>query len=447
MDNLTLFAGFAGITALWSQIRSILDRLRGLFIQRTTLNGHVAYTVTDFLYAKTRVWRWGDAFIRSESTWVRPRQRVMEVAYETASVAPVVSLWRRWPFLFCSPSHPQGATSVPDSTDRVVLFTLRGTVNVSALIEEAIDWQSMKETTGRRYRVRHIGGKREAQVPQNAYGQPANTLVAPQSERMRPGTRYLHWDEHDIGAPRPDDPFKSYALCPETAACREDFQRWRQLKSWYLERGIPWRRGHLLYGTPGTGKTALVRAIAQEADFPVYAFDLNALGNEEFRHAWNDMQESAPCIALIEDIDGVFHGRENVLAQQEGMRSSLTFDCLLNAIGGIETADGVFLVITTNKPDLLDEALGKPTGTGTGTSTRPGRLDRTFLVPPLDDQGRASILRRICGTCSDDDVRATAGMSAAQTTEHAITKALNAMWTPETPDCLPVSSSPNFKVS
>lgn len=284
MDNLTLFAGFAGITALWSQMRSILDRLRGLFIQRTTLNGHVAYTVTDFLYAKTRVWRWGDAFIRSESTWVRPRQRVMEVAYETASVAPVVSVWRR---------------------------------------------------------------------------------------------------------------------------------------------------GHLLYGTPGTGKTALVRAIAQEADFPVYAFDLSTLGNEEFRHAWNDMQESAPCIALIEDIDGVFHGRENVLAQQEGMRSSLTFDCLLNAIGGIETADGVFLVITTNKPDLLDEALGKPTGTG--TSTRPGRLDRTFLVPPLDDQGRASILRRICGTCSDDDVRATAGMSAAQTTEHAITKALNAMWTPETP--------------
>lgn len=431
MDNLTLFAGLAGITAVWSQIRSIFDRIRGLFIQRTTLNGHVAYTVTDYLYSQTRVWRWGDAYIRSESTWVRPRARVLEVAYETASSAPVVAFWKRVPLIFYSASHPQGLSNVPECSDRITLITLRGTLNVSDLIRDAIDWQSIKETTGRRYRVRHIGGKRESAPRNEGGGLSAAPPAVPYGERMRPGTRYLHWCEDEIGAPRQDDPFKSYALAPATSACREDFKRWCQLKNWYLERGIPWRRGHLLYGPPGTGKTALVRAIAQESDFPVFAFDLSTLDNNQFRDAWNDMQESAPCIALIEDIDGVFQGRTNVLGSQDH-RPSLTFDCLLNAIGGIQTADGVFLVITTNKPDTLDEALGKPTDTG--TSSRPGRIDRAFLVPHLDADGRARIIARICGSAEQHDTESTDGMSAAQVTEYAITKALAATWQSTPPD-------------
>lgn len=419
-SSLSLFAGFAAITALWSQVRVILDRLRGLIVQRTTLEGSVAYSVTDYLYATTRHWRWGDTMIRSEATWVRPRERVMEVAYETASVSPVVSLWNRRPLLFSSFSHPSGPANVPECSNRIVLTTLRGTLNVSELIRAAIDWQSLKETTGRRYRVHHIGG--DPRPAGTSSAPPANAI----SERMRPGTRYLHWKEEDIGAPRPQNPFNSYALNNSTAHCRKDFQQWRSLKDWYLQRGIPWRRGHLLYGPPGTGKTALVRALAQEADFPVYAYDLSTLSNDEFRYRWNDMQEAAPCIALIEDIDGVFNGRTNVLAQQEGMRSSITFDCLLNALGGIQTADGVFVVITTNKPETLDEALGRPGQNG--ASSRPGRIDRTFFVPPLDDAGRAAIITRICDAVTPEEVAATAGFTAAQVTEYAITKALAHTW-------------------
>lgn len=424
-SDLTLFAGFAALTALWSQIRGILDRIRGLIIQRTTLEGNVAYSVTDYLYANTRVWRWGDTMIRSESTWVRPRDRVMEVAYETASVSPVVSLWHRRPLLFSSLSHPQGPSNVPECSNRVVLFTLRGTLNVAELIRQAIDWQSLKETTGRRYRVHHIGGKKR-DYPETPAVNGASPPLHARSERMRPGTRYLHWTEEDIGAPRPDSPFNSYTLNDTTARCRKDFQQWCSLKDWYLKRCIPWRRGHLLHGPPGTGKTALVRALAQEADFPVFSFDLSTLTNEEFRHAWNDMQESAPCIALIEDIDGVFHGRTNVLSQQEGMRSSLTFDCLLNALGGIQTADGVFIVVTTNKPDTLDEALGRPDADG--ISSRPGRIDRTFYIPPLNDAGRAAIITRICDTFTPEDITATSGLTAAQVTEYAISKALANTW-------------------
>lgn len=78
-------------------------------------------------------------------------------------------------------------------------------------------------------------------------------------------------------------------------------------------------------------------------------------------------------IALIEDIDGVFHGRQNVLRGESGQGSRLTFDCVLNCLSGVQTADGVFTVITTNHLELVDPALGRPMASG--DASRPGRLD------------------------------------------------------------------------
>lgn len=424
MTDLTSFAFIATIAALWNQIRGIIDRVRGLFIHRTTLHGNIAITVSDYLYSNARVFRWGDALIRSESAWVRPAQRVMEVAYEGAPTKPVLAIWQGRPLLFQSPQHGQGTPGVPDRQELITLTTVRSTIDIIALTRAAIEWQSSRETTGHRYRVRHIGGQRRNYEKGDVSVQP---LGRGSPQTMRPGTRYLHWEEKDIGNPKPANAFEAYALSPEAADARKDFQRWRGLKEWYLNRGIPWRRGHLLYGPPGTGKTALVRAMAQEADFPVFAFDLSTLGNEQFRHEWMDMQESAPCIALIEDIDGVFHGRTNVLSQQEGMQSSLTFDALLQALGGIQTADGVFVVITTNRPELLDDALGRP-DEGRGTTSRPGRLDRAFCLPAPNEEQRESILLRITGAATPEMVRETEHMTAAQVTEWAITHALAQTW-------------------
>lgn len=427
MTDLTSFAFFATIAALWSQIRGVIDRVRGLFIQQTVLIGGVASAVTDYLFSNSTIYKIGDAMIRSESAWVRPRERVMEVAYEAPPTKPVLSLWKRRPVIFLSPQSPNGTPGQPDRADCVTLLTLRGTINIAALTRAALEWQSNRETTGHRYRVRHIGGKGAPDSRGSNSLSPPTQAVRPES--MRPGTRYLHWQDQDIGSPKPPNPFDSYALSPEASEARKDFRRWCQLKQWYLDRGIPWRRGHLYYGPPGTGKTALVRALAQEADMPVYAYDLSTLSNDEFRYTWMEMQESAPCIALIEDIDGVFHGRENVLANLEGMRASLTFDCLLNALGGIQTADGIFVVITTNKPETLDDALGRPDDNG--TMSRPGRLDRSFCLPAPGDAARASIIKRICNTVTKHDLVCTAEMTAAQVTEWAISKALKDTWKTE----------------
>src|SRR5208283_1995954 len=180
----------------------------------------------------------------------------------------------------------------------------------------------------------------------------------------------------------------------------KEIELWRNNKSWYLDKGIPWKRGWLLYGPPGTGKTALARAFAEDLNMPIYVFNLSEIGNHGLMQAWSSMQVNVPCIALIEDIDNVFHGRENV-SRKHGMMgmflppkkkdgdeaekaplTPLTFDCLLNCLDGVERSDGVFTIITTNCIEQVDSALGQPRKLPDGTvefiSTRPGRIDKAI---------------------------------------------------------------------
>ncbi len=424
-SNLTLFAGFAGLTALWSQIRGFFDRLRALFVTRVTLNGEIATIVTHYLYTHCKVLNWGDRYIRSNSAWVRPLDRVAEVAYEHAPMQPLIAWLHRRPILFhCPRQHYNGGQSnTPDNHEILILTGLRGCLDIVALTRAALTEAQNRQSTGRRYFIRRISGKRE-NLSAGDSTRPAG--LHPETS-IKPTMRFLHWQAEDIGAPQPDAPFNALALCCQGEAARADFERWLTLKRWYQERGIPWRRGHLYYGPPGTGKTSVARALAQQADMPVFAYDLSTLDNEQFSQAWQNMQEHTPCMALIEDIDGTFQGRTNVLATDR--RETLTFDCLLNALGGIQTCDGVFVIITTNKPETLDEALGKPIP-GTRGTTRPGRLDAAFCLEMPNQGQRLTILYRIIG---QENVKTfhldqTAGMTAAQVTDYAITHALAHTW-------------------
>ena len=97
------------------------------------------------------------------------------------------------------------------------------------------------------------------------------------------------------------------------------------------------------------------RALAQDLDLPVTSYDLATLDNRELREAWSRMLASAPCMALLEDVDGVFEGRTNKLGEAGG---GLTFDGLLDCLGGLVVPRGVLTVVTTNHPEGLDPALG-----------------------------------------------------------------------------------------
>ncbi|KAI9464729.1 P-loop containing nucleoside triphosphate hydrolase protein [Boletus coccyginus] len=188
-------------------------------------------------------------------------------------------------------------------------------------------------------------------------------------------------------ATRPKRPLNSIILDPGiTDLVVEDVQDFLSSKEWYTERGIPFRRGYLLYGAPGSGKTSLIHSIAGELGLNVYIVSLSRSGMDDTGLC--ELISALPerCIALMEDIDAAFHhglSRESTHApstqtsedpehhpdlQQGGppvpSGNRVSLSGLLNALDGIGAQEGRVLFATTNKYSSLDPAL-----------CRPGRMD------------------------------------------------------------------------
>lgn len=135
---------------------------------------------------------------------------------------------------------------------------------------------------------------------------------------------------------------------------------------WYMDRGIPYRRGYLLYGPPGCGKSSYINALAGELDYCICVLNLSERGLSDDR--LNHLLTMAPeqSIILLEDIDAAFVSRdisaESNVAYQ-GL-SRLTLSGLLNALDGVASAEARIIFMTTNYVERLDPAL-----------IRPGRVD------------------------------------------------------------------------
>ncbi len=134
---------------------------------------------------------------------------------------------------------------------------------------------------------------------------------------------------------------------------------------WYAERGIPWRRGFLLYGAPGTGKSSFVMALAGELGMNIYCIALGSAGMTD--ESLQSLVVTVPkrAILLIEDIDAAFStGLDDVVAdaKQEqhargGRKTKLSLSGLMNAIDGVISQQGCLLCLTTNNLQLLPERL------------------------------------------------------------------------------------------
>lgn len=141
----------------------------------------------------------------------------------------------------------------------------------------------------------------------------------------------------------------------------EDVREFLGRREWYSERGIPHRRGILLYGEPGAGKTSLCTAVASSLLLNIYVLDLadEEVGDATLLQALN--QTPPNCIVLMEDIDCAFAPRPSSLNVSSGfdpstgrmsmgmpMGQSLTLSGLLNAIDGVGASEGRICFATTN---------------------------------------------------------------------------------------------------
>ena len=147
-------------------------------------------------------------------------------------------------------------------------------------------------------------------------------------------------------------------------------------------------KGVLMVGPPGTGKTLLAKAVAGEANVPFFSISGSdfvemfvGVGASRVRDLFEQGKKNAPCIIFIDEIDAVGRHRGAGLGGGHDEREQ-TLNQLLVEMDGFESNDGVILMASTNRPDVLDPAL-----------LRPGRFDRRVVVGRPDVRGREGILK------------------------------------------------------
>ena len=168
----------------------------------------------------------------------------------------------------------------------------------------------------------------------------------------------------------------------------------------FIEIGAKIPKGVLLFGAPGTGKTLMARAVAGEAGVPFFSISGSdfvemfvGVGAARVRDLFEQAKKSSPCIVFIDEIDAVGRQRGAGLGGGHDEREQ-TLNQLLVEMDGFSTNEGIIVMASTNRPDILDPAL-----------LRPGRFDRHILIDRPDVKGREAILKvHIKGKPLADDI-------------------------------------------
>ncbi|KAH7207504.1 BCS1 N terminal-domain-containing protein [Fusarium oxysporum] len=169
-------------------------------------------------------------------------------------------------------------------------------------------------------------------------------------------------------------------------------------KNWYATRGIPYRRGYLFSGPPGTGKTSLTLAAAGLMGLNIYMISLSSpnLSEDSLATLFRDLPRT--CLVLLEDIDaaGLTNKRKKQETQANNgppkpMREPISLSGLLNVIDGVGAQEGRVLVMTSNHTENIDPAL-----------LRPGRVDFSVEFGLASSNTITQLFRLMYGTSHDE---------------------------------------------
>lgn len=402
------------VASFWRQFLNAFTRVKSALIVTRAVDNSIGPVLVAFLHATMRMSVSPLPTYSSSMGFVKPMGRIYRVMYQVLyGGRETMTFWRgSRPLWFRSVNTGGSEERFGCRTEYLFQISyVRGTFDWEDLLFQATVWEDgMKHgDQGRRRRFRvetHYGSAFDWSSSNDRGtgnkvidGEPPTSNQGPEWNQPTHGNRFIHWTAEDIAANTIVSRMDQLSLRPELMDLTEVIKFWHVSKQWYLEHGIPWRLGILGHGRPGTGKTSYIRAIAELLDMPVHTFDLASMSNQDLNKAWRRMLNDAPCVALLEDIDGVFNGRTNITPSNGMGVAGVTFDTLLKCIDGIERTDGMLLFVTTNHFETIDDALaGKPDPATAGADdmpTRPGRIDQVVEFKDLDDDGRYKMAIRI----------------------------------------------------
>lgn len=173
----------------------------------------------------------------------------------------------------------------------------------------------------------------------------------------------------------------------------DDMSHFLNDEAWHRKMGIPYRRGYLFHGPPGTGKSSAAVALASHLGMPLYVLNLGTVTTDQaLEQAIFTIDTGKPVMLLIEDIDTVTPKRE-----QNKEKQFFNLGTLLNVMDGVLARENLILIATTNNHTVLDPAL-----------IRPGRIDR---MVHFDLATNEQIAQAIQLFCPDHEIEACATLA------------------------------------
>lgn len=435
------FGGFAilgsivaAVTATWGYVKTLGHRVVGLVFWRAEVDWLTHRAIVFYLYNNAKLWGNRDRQYNSSGCYIDARvfYQVLERIGDTSLI-----FYGRKGLIFLSASKQKGdnSDSPPSAKSARAIGSTLPTHSLTgfrhfgispdkliaealAAVEGRIDGE--EDIVGRDSLSYRWVGVTKMVADHNG------DWVSPQSSFRTGGTNWINGDLRLVRqiptgvAPTPVIDSTMRELVKEA-------KLWKEQRDWYKRVGLAWRRGWLLYGPPGGGKTKVAEIVAHELNVRLVDLNLAGLSDAGFRGAWSSMEGEDCRVVLIEEFDTIFKGRELQVAKSEvpaigqigvgkgyqndapmgaysGAPRPLRFETILTTLGGARSmCEGTFLIITTNHPELIDPALGGWFGKEKPESLddlqRPGRIDRVIEI------GKASrdMKRQLIDRCLDNE--------------------------------------------
>lgn len=182
-----------------------------------------------------------------------------------------------------------------------------------------------------------------------------------------------------------------------------DISQFKASEGAYMKDGIPYKRGYLFYGSPGTGKTSTVYAIARENRMNMYKVNCKTAGDARFKEQMKSIPKNS--VVLIEEVDtqinddrsGSYSDKVEIFGEnlEKSLREEkVNLSVLMEILDGYDYLYGCIIILTTNHKDCLDKAL-----------IRPGRVDMHYHFEEMGSVDIRETIRRFSGVevnVSDD---------------------------------------------